>query len=75
MASLEVLEERLKYLKEDLHGKHQQNRNDIHAVKGELEKLNNQIWLLKLKIAGWAGGGSAVSVGLLEFFKWLFHHQ
>lgn len=75
MTTLEVLVERIDNLKVDLNEKHHQNRNSIHKLNGEVERLNTQIWLLKLKIAGWAGGGSAISVGILEFFKWLLTHK
>lgn len=85
MTTLGVLEERLKNLKEqlkssiedaktDVDEKHRQNRSDVHKIYGELQKLNDQIWLLKLKIAGYAGGGSAIAVGLEQFIKWLVHH-
>lgn len=74
MTTLAVLEERVKSLREDLQSKHQQNRGDIHKIKDELQTLNEQIWLLKLKIAGYAGGGSAIAVALEQLIKWLIHH-
>lgn len=75
MTTLEVLVERIDNLKVDLNEKHNQNRNSIHKLNGEVSRLNDQIWLLKLKIAGWAGGGSALSVGIMEFLKWVFSHK
>ena len=74
MTTLAVLEERLKGLREDLQSKHTQNRKDIHDIKDEIQTLNNQIWLIKLKIASYAGGGSAAAVSIVEFIKWLIHH-
>jgi hypothetical protein len=72
--NLEVLEERIGNLKETQVINHTQNRKDIHAIKNELETMNNQIWLIKLKIAAYSGGGSALAVGIMEAVKWLFHH-
>lgn len=85
MTTLAVLEERLKGLREELQRRaddirtdveirHKQNRGDIHQIRDELQTMNDQIWLLKLKIASYAGGGSAAAVSVVEFIKWLIHH-
>lgn len=57
-AGQQVMIERVENLKSDLNTKHSQNRKDIHDIKGEVEDVKNQIWMLKLKLAAYAAGGS-----------------
>jgi len=68
--SLGVLGERVSNLKSDLDTKHTQNRRDIHLLRNSVEELNQQIWLLKVKIAGYS---SAAGILTAVFIKLLDH--
>lgn len=54
----QVMIERVENLKTDLNTKHSQNRRDIHDIKNEVQEVKDQIWMLKLKLAAYAAGGS-----------------
>lgn len=57
-AGQQVMIERVENLKSDLNTKHSQNRKDIHDIRSEVQEVQQQIWMLKLKLAAYAAGGS-----------------
>lgn len=64
--TLAVIVERVNNLKEDLDEKHLQNRQDIHKMRSDIQVLSQQIWLVKLKIAGYAAGGGVLTGVVLK---------
>jgi hypothetical protein len=66
-----VLVERIENLRDSLEEKHKQNRGDIHKMENEIQALTNQIWLIKLKLAGFSAAGASAGVGLVELIKYL----
>jgi hypothetical protein len=71
--SMAVLVERVENLTHKLEEKHQQNRKDIHKMQNDIQALTNQIWLIKIKLAGFAAAGAGGAVGVAELIKWLVH--
>lgn len=69
-----VLVERVQNLKDDLDSKHTQNRKDIHLMRSEIQALSNQIWLIKLKLAAYAGVGGLVGAGGITGLIKLIEH-
>jgi hypothetical protein len=71
--SLMVLIERIENLKLTLDEKHTQNRKDIHLLRNDVQSLTNQIWLIKLKLAAYAAGGSvlggSVATGIIKLIE------
>ena len=67
--TLAVIVERVNNLKEDLDEKHDQNTRAIHAMRNDIQNLSQQIWLVKLKIAGYAAGGGVITGIVLKFIE------
>lgn len=74
-AEVQVLAERINNLTASLNEKHSQNRRDNHTMRNDIQLLSNQIWLIKLKLAAYAAGGSALGggtvVGLIKLIQHL----
>lgn len=48
-------------IREDLEEKHVENRASIHKLRTDLQKVCDEVWKLKIKIAGYAAIGGAVA--------------
>jgi hypothetical protein len=70
-----VIIERIEHLKNTQTENHKQNRGSIHAANGKLERIENEIWLLKIKVAGYAGLGSTVATLIFEGVKYWAGHK
>lgn len=72
-ATLAVLAERIHNLSRNLDEKHIQNRRDIHKMQNDIQTLTNQVWLIKLKLAGFSALGSAAGVAVVKLVEFIHH--
>lgn len=40
---------------------HKENRAAIHSTRNEMQKISNEVWKLKIKIAGYSAVGGAIA--------------
>lgn len=60
-----VILNKLENIVKDVDSKHTQNRSSIHDIREELHKAVDEIWKLKIKIAGYAAiAGVITSVAI-----------
>lgn len=67
-----VLIERMENLKRELDEKHSQNRRDIHLLRNKQQEILDAVWLIKLKLALWSGGGGVLTAGVIEILRHLW---
>jgi hypothetical protein len=67
-----VLIERMENLKRELDEKHSQNRRDIHLLRNKQQEILDAVWLIKLKLALWSGGGGVLTAGAIELLRHLW---
>jgi len=67
--------ERLNNTRGDVESKHKQNRSDIHAMRNDIQDLTHEIWMLKLKVAGYSGLGSAIVLAVFKGIELLTQHS
>ena len=67
--SLAVLNERVENLRDNLDEKHAQNRRDIHLLRNKQQEILDAVWLIKLKLALWSGGGGVLTAGVIELLR------
>jgi hypothetical protein len=68
----DVLTERVDNLKDDLNSKHKQNRDSIHGINNRIETLTSEIWMLKIKIVGYASGAGVLTAVLVKIIDHLW---
>ena len=73
-AEVQVLSERISNLSVNLNEKHSQNRRDVHTMRNDIQLLSQQVWLIKLKLAAYAAGGSAIGGGTVVGIIKLIQH-
>lgn len=73
-AEVQVLAERVNNLTTSLNEKHSENRGDIHAMRVDIQRVEHQIWLIKIKLAAYAAGGGLVGAGGVTGFLKLVEH-
>lgn len=61
--------ERLDNMQRDVNEKHEQNRNSIHDMRAVLQKVVDDIWKLKLKLAGYAAVGGAIAASVAKLIE------
>lgn len=67
-----VIVERLAHMERDVDFKHNQNRNSIHAINDQLQKLTNEVWMIKVKIVGYASGAGVLTGILIKLVDHLW---
>lgn len=56
-----IMLERLDNTRLDVETKHEQNRKSIHDMREQLQHCIDDIWKLKIKIAGYSAIGGAIA--------------
>lgn len=72
---LAVLEERVSNMMLSLEYKHIENKNSMDATAKELKELQKAVWMLKIKIAGYAAGGGVLAQLVSSGVKQLLQHH
>lgn len=67
--------QRLDHIEEDVDSKHKQNRATLHIHANLLQKIGDDVWKLKLKIAGYAALGGMLSSVASHLIEKLLNHK
>lgn len=56
-----VMLERIDNMQKDVNTKHEENQRDKHKFRNDIQNIANDVWKLKIKIAGYSAVGGAIA--------------
>lgn len=64
-----VILEKIDNIKEDVNTKHAQNRSSIHDLKNDIHEVCEEVWKLKVKIAGYAAVSGVITAICIHYVE------